>query len=159
MAAPPSLSWPPLPGQSAPPSQFDAWSVPEALVPPRGDDPSLGPLPRSPAVPNFRRGGAGGFGGRQVGIALLFVLLAAIGALVAWESAPSAAIEVLSQPSGAAVYIDDALQPGATPLRVSGLRSDATYRLRLELRGYRRYEALFVASEGTTRKTIELLPE
>jgi hypothetical protein len=94
-----------------------------------------------------------------VGIALLFLLLAAIGALLAWESAPSAAIEVLSRPSGAAVYIDGALQPGGTPLRVSGLRTGETYRLRLELPGYRRHEALFLATQGTTRRTIDLLPD
>jgi eukaryotic-like serine/threonine-protein kinase len=159
-SAPPSLSWPPLTGPSAPPSTLDAWaSFAPALNPPRGDDPSLGPLPRSPAVPEFRRRSDVGWGRREFGLMLLFLLLAAIGALVAWESVPKAALEVLSSPSGAAVYIDDALQPGTTPLRVSGLRSGDTYRLRLELAGYRRHEVLFVATEGTTRRTIELMTE
>ena len=97
-------------------------------------------------------------GRRELGIALLFVLLAAIGALIAWESMPSAAVEILSSPSGAHVYIDDARQSGVTPLRVSGLRAGETYRLRLELAGYRRHAELLIASEGTTRRTIALEP-
>jgi serine/threonine protein kinase len=158
--APPSLSWPPLVATSTPPSQLDAWSaMAPALMPPRGDESSLGPLPRSPAVPEFRGRMAQGVSRRELGIALLFVLLAAIGALVAWESAPTAAIEVLSSPSGASVYIDGALQAGTTPLRVSGLRSGETYKLRLDLAGHRRHEALFLAKQGTTRRTVALVPD
>jgi serine/threonine protein kinase len=159
--APPTLSWPPIdfgppPARALVRAQGPA---PAALMPPRGEDPSLAPLPRMPDVPDFRRSGQPGFGSRELGLLVLFVLLGVLGALIAWERAPSASIEVLSVPTGARVKINSAWQPGTTPLRVSGLRRGTTYRLRVDLAKHRAYETLFEAGRGPGRRTIELVPE
>jgi serine/threonine protein kinase len=160
--APPTLSWPPIDFGPPPtrPLVRAPSPAPAALMPPRGEDPSLAPLPRLPDVPDFRRGGGRSrFGGREFGLLLLFVLLGVLGALIAWESAPSASIEVLSVPTGARVRINSAWQPGTTPLRVSGLRRGTTYRLRVDLAKHRAYETLFEAGRGPARRTIALPPE
>jgi hypothetical protein len=158
---PPTLSWPPI--DYGPPVGARVRRAPSpapaALMPPRGEDPSLAPLPRLPDVPDFRRSGKPRLGGREIGLLLLFVLLGVLGALVAWESAPSATIEVLSEPTGARVRINGAWQPGTTPLRVSGLRRGTRYRLRVALPRYRAYETLFEAGYGPARRTITLVPE
>ncbi|MET0341464.1 MAG: serine/threonine-protein kinase [Polyangiales bacterium] len=160
----PSLSWPPReddPTQSArtPRTGSSAPSVLDALMPPRGADPSLGPLPRAPALPQLGGRRPRRFGLPQVVLLLLFVVLGALSARLVWESGPSSAIELLSDPKGAKVYINGALQPGVTPLRVSGLRRGATYDFRLELPGYLPLYQSFEASEKTERYTLQLMPE
>jgi hypothetical protein len=161
--APPSLSWPPLetstPSTLRTPSSGASPFV-RALVPPRGDDPSLAPLPRSPNVPDFKRTSRRSSGRPHIALLLLlFVVLGALSALLAWESGPSTAIELLSVPSGAKVEINGAPQPGVTPLRVSGLRRGARYHFRLALAGYRPFETDLEATPETARHTIRLTPE
>jgi eukaryotic-like serine/threonine-protein kinase len=156
--APPSLSWPPQesgpfarPLRQPPPS-------PPALMPPRGEDPSLAPLPPQPLMPDFRRAGRRSFGRREFGLIFVFLLLGALGALLTWESAPSGAAELWSTPSGARVRIDDAWQPGSTPMRVSGLRIGKSYQLRLEYPGYKPYEGKLQLKTASERERIALEP-
>jgi serine/threonine protein kinase len=154
--APPSLSWPPQEPvarpRRAPPS-------PPALNPPRGEDPSLGPLPPEPLMPDFKSDRRRGFGKREFGMMLLFVTLGALGAFVAWESAPASAVEVWSDPSGARVRIDGAWQQGTTPMRISGLRRGKTYRLQLELPRYKPYEGQLTPIKATSRERYKLEPK
>jgi len=154
---PPSLSWPPR--ASAPTPSGGASPYTDALVPPRGEDPSLGPLPRPPVVPQLRGRPARRFGAPQLMLLMLFVVLGALSALLVWDSAPSSAIELISVPSGARVHINGAPQPGVTPLRVSGLRRGTSYDFKLELRGYLPLETSFEAGEKTERHTLRLVPE
>ncbi|MDB4989788.1 MAG: serine/threonine protein kinase [Myxococcaceae bacterium] len=156
--APPTLSWPPR-GLSPQPPRGKS-PAPPALMPPRGEDPSLAPLPRLGDVPNFRRSTQRtGLGRRHVLLLALCALIGGLGALLAWDSVPMCTLELLSLPAGASVRINGALQRDKTPLRVSGLRRGATYRLRLELSGRKPVEKLFEAKFGTARRTIALPPE
>jgi len=157
--APPTLSWPPFTsGHSRSAERVDTTSPP-ALMPPRGEDPSLGPLPRSPAMPNLRRPSNGLSGRREILLLIALLLLGALGALIAWESRPASVLELISVPSGASVYINDALQPGTTPLRVSGLRRGASYRIRLDLAGHQPHEIMLQAAPGVARQTVQLVPK
>ncbi len=154
--APPTLSWPPLELSRA---GAGAGVQSPALMPPRGEDPSLGPLPRLRTMPSLRRLSGPGLSPRAAWRLLLVVLLGALAALVLWERTLSSAVEIVSVPRGARVHINGALQPGATPLRVSGLRPGTSYDLRLELPGYLPYETRFDAARGTERRNVELVPK
>jgi eukaryotic-like serine/threonine-protein kinase len=158
--APPTLSWPPReqPAVAVRGRRRPLSPAPEALMPPRGEDPSLAPLPPMPDVPKFR-GGARGYGLRELGWFVLLVVLGTLGAVIAWESRPTEVLEVVSVPAGARVRINGSLQPGAAPLRVSGLRRGRTYQLRLELPRYRTYEDSIEAGKGPARRTITMVPD
>ncbi|MDB4976759.1 MAG: serine/threonine protein kinase [Myxococcaceae bacterium] len=156
--APPTLSWPPR-DPSFRPLVRGKSPAPPALMPPRGEDPSLAPLPRLGDVPNFRRAsGKPGLLRRHLLLLLAFALIGALGAWLAWDSVPLCTLELLSLPAGATVRINGALQRDKTPLRVSGLRRSAVYRLRLELANHKPVEVLFEAKLGTARRTIALPP-
>jgi hypothetical protein len=152
--APPSLSWPP----QEPPRRRQPMPSPPALNPPRGEDPSLGPLPPEPLMPDFHGQRTRTFGTREFGLILLFLLLGALGALVAWESAPASAIEIWTEPAGARVRIDDAWQAGSTPMRISGLRRGKTYRLRLEAPRYKPYDGQLTPNAAAARERYKLEP-
>ncbi|HEX5655750.1 MAG TPA: serine/threonine-protein kinase [Polyangiales bacterium] len=153
--APPSLSWPP---QEPPRPRRAPLPSPPALMPPRGEDPSLGPLPPEPLMPDFRGKMKRGFGARELGLIMLFLLLGALGAFVAWESAPASAIEIWTDPAGARVRIDDAWQAGSTPMRISGLRRGKTYRLRLEAPRYKPYDGQLTPTAPSGRERYKLEP-
>ncbi len=156
--APPTLSWPPqepsLPVRARPRAPLPS----PAVNPPRGEDPSLGPLPPEPAMPDFRGQRARGFGKRELGLVLIFLLLGALGALVAWESMPASAVEIWSDPAGARVRIDDAWQQGATPMRISGLRRGRTYRVHLEAPNHAPYDGTLTAGAATGRERYRMAP-
>ena len=160
---PPSLSWPPFADLPLDPTPRALAArgpspAPPALMPPRGEDPSLAPLPRMPGPPNFRRQRTAGMGRRHVLLVALSALIGGLGAWLAWENAPICTLEILSSPRGANVHINDAPLRDKTPLRITGLRRGVSYRLRLELPGYQPVETSFQAQVGTTRHTISLPP-
>jgi hypothetical protein len=156
--APPTLSWPPREPSAPVPVRGRPLPSPPALMPPRGDDPSLAPLPPQPAMPDFKRNKPRSFGRREFGMIALFLLLGALGALIAWESTPAASVEIWSTPHGARVRIDGAWQAGSTPMRVSGLRQGKSYRLRLELPHHHPYDGKLVIRGASGRENISLAP-
>ncbi|HTL12030.1 MAG TPA: PEGA domain-containing protein [Bdellovibrionota bacterium] len=84
---------------------------------------------------------------------LLPLLLWSVPAL----AAPQTVIELDSQPSGAAVFMDD--HPyGTTPVRIANAVAPGQHLLRLERQGYQPFEKL-VDVQSVTRLNIQLTPE
>jgi serine/threonine protein kinase len=157
----PSLSPPTLPPPLPGPAQAQARSgngMP-ALVPPRGLEPSLGPIPPSPAVPDFRPGG---------GVRWLPILLGAACAILGmlgyrvWHEErvpePAPHLEVVSTPGGAQLRVDGRLQPGTTPLRLVGLQRGRRYALSVELPGYQPWTVNHVAGDSNVQQLAVLKP-
>jgi serine/threonine protein kinase len=158
--APPTLSWPPEDTSSGPRARPRApLPSPPALVPPRGEDPTLGPLPLQPLMPDFKARRARSFGARELGLIALFLLLGVLAAIVVWESAPASSVEIWTEPSGARVRIDDAWQSGHAPMRISGLRRGKTYRLHIEAPQHQPYDGLLVPTTPTARQRYKLVPQ
>jgi hypothetical protein len=152
--SPPSLP-PPLPGRQPTRSGNGM----PALVPPRGLEPSLGPIPRSPAVPDFPMRG---------GVRWLPILLGAACAILGmlgyrlWHEErvpePAPHLEVVSAPGGAQLRVDGRLQPGTTPLRLVGLQRGRRYALSVELPGYLPWSVNHVAGDATVQQIAVLKP-
>jgi serine/threonine protein kinase len=128
-----------------------------ALVPPPGDSNSIAPIPPSPPIPDFGpsdrlfRQPSRAIPWTQLAIAGLFM---AFGMLVFhfWrERTPEPQLEIVSVPAGAQVSVDQKLQNGVTPLRISGLEASRKYELRVQLSGYQPWEATYQASPGAVR--------
>lgn len=156
----PSLSPPSLPPQPAPGlRQARSGNGIPALVPPRGLEPSLGPIPPSPAVPAFparRR------------VRWVPILLGAAAAMLGmlgyrlWQDErlpePAPHLEVLSTPGGAQLRVDGRLQPGTTPLRLVGLQRGRHYALSVELPGYQPWTVNHVAGDSNVQQLAVLEP-
>jgi serine/threonine protein kinase len=152
--SPPSFP-PPLPGRQPTRSGNGM----PALVPPRGLEPSLGPIPPSPAVPDFPV---------RSGVRWLPILLGAACAMLGmlgyrlWydERVPEPAphLEVVSAPGGAQLRVDGRLQPGTTPLRLVGLQRGRRYALSVELPGYLPWSVNHVAGEANVQQIAVLKP-
>ncbi|HEY6879087.1 MAG TPA: serine/threonine-protein kinase [Polyangiales bacterium] len=156
-SVPPSLSWPPLAVSSQPARAATRVAPsPPALMPPRGEDSSLAPLPPEPLMPDFQGVRRRSFGRREFFWFALFLALGALGALLAWDSPPASSVELWTTPAGVRVRIDDAWQPGVTPMRISGLRRGKRYRLRLEMPHYKSYEGELNVTSATAREHYQL---
>jgi serine/threonine protein kinase len=155
--SPPSTP-PPLRGRRTPVGPGNGPTP--ALVPPRGQAPSLGPIPPSPAVPDFPA--------RRSGIRWLPIVLGAacatLGALGfrVWQDEtrprPAPHLEVLSAPSGAQLRVDRHLQPRTTPLRLMGLQRGRHYQLSVELSGYEPWSASHLADDRHVQQVALLKP-
>ncbi len=153
--SPPSLGPPPLPGRRN--SQLGEGM--HALMPPRGLEPSLGPIPASPAVPAFptRRG----IRWLPILVGATCTVLGMFGYRV-WQEqtrpVPAPHLEVLSAPAGAQLRVDGRLQPGTTPLRLVGLQQGKRYALSVELAGYQPWSASHMAGASSVQQIAILKP-
>jgi hypothetical protein len=158
--APAARPWPSVPPPGAPGSSGGT----PALVPPPGELHSIGPIPPSPPIPDF-----GPHDGLfrapdkprpwpQIAIALLFMVLGVVAFQVMRRQKPEPQLEIVSVPAGAKVSVDQRMQEGATPLRITGLESGRKYELRVELAGYVPWEATYHASPGAVRHIAVLKP-
>jgi hypothetical protein len=135
-----------------------------ALMPPPGDGHSIAPIPPSPPIPDFGpqdrlfRTPPPGRSWTQVAIGVAFMVLGVIAFQVIRQRKPEPQLEIVSVPAGAAVSVDQRVQNGVTPLRISGLESGRSYDLRVELSGYLPWEATYHASPGAVRHIAVLRP-
>jgi hypothetical protein len=128
-----------------------------ALVPPRGEAPAaMDPIPPSPPVPDFRANTGVPWLPILVGVAC--ALLGIFGYQLWPQPASSVHLEVVSAPHGAQVRLDGQLQAGRTPLRVSGLTAGRHYALAVELPGYQRWQANYVAGKLSAQQIAVLKP-
>jgi serine/threonine protein kinase len=135
-----------------------------ALMPPPGDGSSFAPIPPSPPIPDFGpqdklfRTPPPTRSFTHVVIGLAFMVLGVIAFQLIRQRKPEPQLEIVSVPAGAKVSVDQRVQNGVTPLRISGLESGRSYDLRVELSGYLPWEATYHASPGAVRHIAVLKP-
>jgi serine/threonine protein kinase len=127
-----------------------------ALVPPRGDELSLGPIPPSPPVPDFRA--SSGIPWMPILIGLACALLGIVGYQAIPRSGPAVHLEIVSAPSGAGVRVDGRLQESKTPLRLAGLEHGHRYSIAVELAGYQPWVSTHLAGETNVQQIAVLKP-
>jgi serine/threonine protein kinase len=135
-----------------------------ALVPPPGESPSLGPIPPSPLVPDFGSQDAIVRVPRRSRVwiqVLIGVAFTVLGVFVFELTRPTpvpATLEIISDPSGASVKVNGALQPHRTPIKLTGLQAGNSYELRVERTGFLPWEATYRASAGSVQHIAVLKP-
>jgi hypothetical protein len=127
-----------------------------ALVPPRGETHSLGPIPPSPPVPDFRP--SSGIPWIPILLGLASAVLGIVGYQAIPRSGPSVHLEIVSAPSGANVRVDGRLQDSKTPLRLSGLEQGHRYAVAVELTGYQPWVSTHLAGETSVQQIAVLKP-
>jgi eukaryotic-like serine/threonine-protein kinase len=128
-----------------------------ALVPPRGEERALDPIPPSPLVPDFRASSSA-IPWLPVIIGLLCAVLGIFGYQLLPQPEPAVHLEIVSAPNGAQVRLDGRLQNGHTPLRLSGLRAGKRYALSVELAGYQAWQSSYVAGQVSVQQIAVLRP-
>lgn len=128
-----------------------------ALVPPRGEPLSLGPIPPSPPVPDFRASSSGiPWGPILLGIAA--AVLGIVGYHFVPRATPTVHLEIVSAPTGAEVRVDGNLQVTRTPLRLSGLVPGRSYRVVVEMAGYQPWSTTHVPGTTSVQQIAVLKP-
>jgi serine/threonine protein kinase len=128
-----------------------------ALVPPRGEPLSLGPIPRSPLVPDFRAS-SGGIPWGPIMLGLACAVLGILGYQLIPRSEPVVHLEIVSAPGGAQVRVDGRLQETRTPLRLSGLERGHAYAIAVELAGYQSWSTTHVPGDTSVQQIAVLKP-
>jgi hypothetical protein len=166
-------SWPPVAGMNSlepgqmpsltPALPFGTNGMP-ALMPPPGEAAPVDPIPPSPLVPDFgtqdslfrtRRRPRPWL---QILIAAAFTAFGVLAFELIRPARVPATLEIISDPAGASVKVNGALQPHRTPIKLTGLQVDASYELRVELPGYLPWEASYRASAGPVQHIAVLKP-
>lgn len=127
-----------------------------ALVPPRGEERALDPIPPSPLVPDFRA--SSGIPWLPVCIGVLCAVLGIFGYQLLPQQKPAVHLEIVSAPNGAQVRLDGHTQNGRTPLRLSGLSTGQRYALSVELPGYQPWQSSYVAGDVSVQQIAVLKP-
>jgi hypothetical protein len=128
-----------------------------ALVPPRGESLSVGPIPPSPLVPDFRASSSGiPWGFILLGIAC--ALLGIVGYNFVPRPGPAVHLEIVSAPTGAQVRVDGNLQVTRTPLRLSGLVPGRRYRVVVEMAGYQSWSTTHTPGATSVQQIAVLKP-
>jgi hypothetical protein len=128
-----------------------------ALMPPRGEPLTLGPIPPSPLVPDFRAS-SGGIPWGPVLLGLACALLGILGYNFIPRATPAVHLEIVSAPSGAQVRVDGDVQGTRTPLRLSGLEPGRGYRVAVELPGYQTWSTTHVPGNTSVQQIAVLKP-
>lgn len=127
-----------------------------ALMPPRGEPLSLGPIPPSPLVPDFRPSSRVPWLPILLGLACAF--LGIVGYQAIPRNAPEVHLEIVSAPSGASVRVDGRVQASKTPLRLSGLEQGQRYSIAVEMAGYQPWTSSHLVGETSVQQIAVLKP-
>ncbi|HEX6242665.1 MAG TPA: serine/threonine-protein kinase [Polyangiales bacterium] len=129
-----------------------------ALVPPRGGEPlTVGPIPPSPLVPDFRASSSGVPWG-PILLGLACALLGILGYNFIPRTVPAVHLEIVSAPSGAQVSVDGDVQGTRTPLRLSGLEQGRSYQIAVEMPGYQTWSTKHVPGTTSVQQIAVLKP-
>jgi len=152
----PSLEPPPSHGE-VPADVAATGANKPALMPPRGEDSSLGPIPPSPLVPDFdaRRRAVPWL---AIVIGVICAVLGILGFQLWPREVPPPHLEIVSAPSGARVSVDGRAQPGSTPLRLVGLEKGRRYALEVALIGYYPWTSTHLATGSSVQQIAVLRP-
>ena len=128
-----------------------------ALMPPRGEESALEPIPPSPPVPDFdaRRGRVPWL---PIVVGVTCAVLGILGFQLWPHEQPPPHLEIVSAPSGAQVSVDGRAQPGSTPLRLVGLEKGRRYALEVSLSGYDPWSSDHLVTGSSVQQIAVLRP-